>query len=178
MARRILTKQDVLAHASYGRIEVGPDDIVTPAALEAARRAAVEIVQGAGAPVLPGAALLEAGTRAPGPALARLAAAARSSPPPGAGEDGENEVILTCVGRNRPGVLAEITARVAASHGNILNISQRIVENYFFAILVIDASGLVTDFNTFKTDLEGLSSEGDYRLAVQHGRVFQAMHRI
>ena len=173
MSRRVVTKEDVIAAAKSGVLEVGPDDYVTEAALEASTRENVRIVRAAPHSVPPVAARGE-GARAPAPAFDHFApgAAALSA------TDGSPAAIVTAVGKNRAFVLAEITTKIGELNGDIYDISQRIISGYFSTILVVDIGRVSTDFAGFKQALEALSREGDYKIVVQHERIFRAMHRI
>ena len=154
MTRTIVTKADVKA-AKGGALEVSPDAVVTEAARELAERIgitiSVEQVHAAALPTPPGAP-----TAAPAPV---------------------NRCLVTAVGRNRPRILAEITQRIGELDGNILDLSQRIVDVYFSTILIVDLEA-VESFGSFKAELEALSRAGDYKVLVQHERIFQAMHRL
>ena len=92
--------------------------------------------------------------------------------------DISDEVIVTAVGINRPGVLAEVTGAIAACRGNIMDISQKMLRDYFNLIMLVDLGGARVDFAGFKEKLEGLGSDKGYEIAVRHSEVFQYMHRI
>lgn len=174
MSRRVVTKEDI-ASARGGVLEVGPDDLVTAAALEAATRAAVQIVRkGESAPAAPA----RPETKAPVPAAPRESAPWDSFGSGTAAQDGRTTAIVTAVGRNRPFVLAEISTKIGELNGDIADISQRIVGGYFSTIFIVDIGRISTDFAGFKGAVEGLSKTDDYKIVVQHERVFRAMHRI
>jgi ACT domain-containing protein len=174
MSRRVVTKEDI-ASAKQGVLEVGADDLVTAAALEAATRAAVQIVR------RPEAPSAKPASAAPAPA-AVVAQAPWDSFTAGtaaiSATDGRPAAIVTAVGKNRPFVLAEITTKIGELNGDIFDISQRIVSGYFSTIFVVDIGRISTDFAGFKSAVEGLSKAEDYKIVVQHERVFRAMHRI
>ncbi|MBI4878909.1 MAG: ACT domain-containing protein [Planctomycetes bacterium] len=90
----------------------------------------------------------------------------------------EHMVVVTAVGRNRPRVLAELATAIADAGGDIREISQRIIDDYFHTILTVDASGMKQSFQEAKARIEGLSREGDYKVQVQHEKVFKYMHRV
>jgi ACT domain-containing protein len=100
------------------------------------------------------------------------------SPVPGAPTPSGTSVIVSAVGRNRTRILSEIATGIADCDGDIQDISQRIIGDYFSMIIIVDISRIKTDFATFKKNLEELGREGDYKLTVQHETVFQSMHRI
>jgi ACT domain-containing protein len=162
MARRFITREDVLNEARDGLLEVDADDIITAAAEEIAARKGIRVERRAAATPL----------ATPGPERAPVHAAAPMS------AKLAPHVIVSAVGRNRGRVLAEITTRIADLEGSILDISQSIVKGYFSTLLIVDISNIGSDFKVFKDKLESLSKDGDYRLIVQHEETFRAMHRI
>ncbi len=90
----------------------------------------------------------------------------------------EHMLVVTAVGKNRPRVLAELATAIADAGGDIREISQRIIDDYFHTILTVDASGMKASFQEAKAAIEGLSREGDYKVQVQHEKVFKYMHRV
>jgi ACT domain-containing protein len=86
-------------------------------------------------------------------------------------------VIVTAVGRNRAGVLAEITGVIAAAGGGIRDVSQRMVDEYFHLLLVVELAP-ACDFNALKQQLECMGGTDDYVVRVMHDRVFRFMHRV
>lgn len=86
-------------------------------------------------------------------------------------------IVLSVVGLNRPGVLAELTATIAKMGGNIWDIGQRIIGNYFSTLMMVEIQSH-EHFAQFKEVLESLGKEGDYKVIVQNERVFQQMHRV
>lgn len=155
--KRIVTREDIEAARDSGRpLAVGSDDVVTEAARDLASRLGVRIeVVGVG----------EAGSSRPtvGEVLA--------------GDPPHERAVVSAVGRNRRGILAELTGQISTLGGNVEDISQRIVSGYFSAIFMVGLEE-VDEFATFKSGLEALSVPGDYKVVVQHERIFQAMHRI
>ena len=89
------------------------------------------------------------------------------------------EIIVTVVGKNRAGVLSELTSVVARLNGNIMDLSQKIAKgNYFNLIMIIDTSKSRASFKTFKERLEFLGETKGYKVIVQHQKIFQAIHRV
>lgn len=167
MTRRFLTSEDV-RHAAGGEIVVDEATVVTPQALEAAAAAGVLIRTASGA-----------WTEPPpdrGPDV-HTPAALPHLPEPEDNPSLESTAIVTAVGRNRPGVLAEITAAIAELGGNVHDVSQRVIEGYFHMILTVEMTG-GGDFGGLKTHLECLGSPDDFAVRVMHERVFRFMHRV
>ena len=171
MARRFLTAEDV--HRLGGPvIEVDAATIVTPQAQEAAASMGVAIQTSSGGAARPW-------TPPPpdrGPDAERALQSLSRLPEP-SGDSSSNGVIVTVVGRNRPGVLAEITAHLAALGCNVHKVSQEIVDGYFHLILTIELAGGGT-FEALKADIECLGGPDDFVARAMHERVFRFMHRI
>ena len=90
----------------------------------------------------------------------------------------QNIVIITVVGKNRPGVLSEVTTAIARAKGNIMDISQKMLEDYFNLIMIVDIGEADVGFAIFKDRLEKLGEDKGYKLSVQHEKVFHYMHRV
>jgi ACT domain-containing protein len=170
MPRRFLTAEDV-RRAGGGEIVVDESTVVTPHALEAARAAGVTIRTASGAwrePAPdrgPDAGGAEAGVHRP-PHLPEPPADTQSP-----------TVIVTAVGRNRPGVLAQITTAIAELGGNVHDVTQRIVADYFHIVLVVELAGS-GNFPDLKTRLECMGGPEDFAVNVMHERAFRFMHRV
>ena len=108
------------------------------------------------------------------------AAAPPPRPAPSAGRDGRGgagaRVVVTAYGRDTPGVLAAITAELAASGANLLDVSQKILQGYFTVVLVadLDADG---DLGAARDRLQARGEAFGARVLLQHEDLFQAMHR-
>ena len=170
MARRFLTAEDV-QRAGRAEIVVDEETIVTPQALEAAAAAGALIRTASGPYVEP----------APdrGPDAGRVPTVLPNLPEADeSGAEGEGTgVVITVVGRNRPGILAEVTGALAALGANVDNISQKMVEGYFHLVLTVRAAP-GRAFDELKEAMERLGGADDYVVRVMHERVFRFMHRV
>jgi ACT domain-containing protein len=168
--RRFLTAEDVRRLAATTReIVLDEDTLATPQALEAAAGLAIVVRSG------PSAAYREP-VPDRGPDAERAMRSLPKLPEP-KDEEPLTGVVITAVGKNRPGVLAEITATLAQTGGNIHDISQKMIEGYFHMVLSVElAPG--TSFGPLKTAMECLGGPDDYVVRVMHERVFRFMHRI
>ena len=166
MARRFITVDD-LVRLNAREVLLDSDTVVTPQALDHARAKGIVLRTSAGAYTEP----------APdrGPDAERAARTLPHLPEPDA-ELGPG-IVVTAVGRNRPGVLAEITNAVATSKGSVLDISQKMIADYFHLVLTVELPQ-GADFAEVKRCLECLGGQDDYVVRVMHERVFRFMHRI
>ncbi len=170
MARRFLTAEDV-RRSKGAEIVVDDDTVVTPQALEVAQAAGITVRTGAWAYTEP--------TPDRGPDAQRAALHLPQMPEP-TGDDGmpiDTGVIVTAVGRNHPGVLAEITGAAGSFGVDVHDISQKAVDGYFHLILTVQMLGSGS-FHDFKQCMECLGGPEDYAVRVMHQRVFSFMHRV
>jgi ACT domain-containing protein len=172
MTRRFLTAEDVrrLIQNGGGELVIDAETVVTPQAQEAASAAGVKITSGAGG-------AWQAPQPDRGPDAKRAMETLSNLPEPEGGSDDGRGVIISVVGKNRSGVLAEITAHLATLGCNIHKVSQEIVEGYFHLILTVELDGSST-FGTLKESIECLGGEGDFVARAMHERVFRFMHRV
>jgi len=168
MARRFLTAEDV-RRANAAEIVVAEGTVVTPQALEAAEAAGIAITTGAGAWKEP--------PPDRGPDAEAMPQRLPHLPEPRDVPELESTAIVTAVGKNHPGVLAAITAKVAELKGNVNDVSQRVLSGYFHMILTVELDPS-TSFDSFKTALECLSSPEDFAVRVMNERIFRFMHRV
>ena len=67
--------------------------------------------------------------------------------------------IITVVGKDNVGIIAKVTAYIADTNMNVLNISQTIVNGYFNMIAIVDATDMNKDMVTVAAELEKLGNE-------------------
>ena len=89
---------------------------------------------------------------------------------------GGPRVVVTAYGRDTPGVLAAITAELAASGANLLDVSQKILQGYFTVVLVADLDA-DADLGSARDRLQARGESFGARVLLQHEDLFQAMHR-
>ena len=169
MAPRFLTVED-LRRLNAREVVVDSDTIVTPQALEHARSSGITIKSGATEYVEP--------TPNRGPDAERAMRTLPHLPEPVDENAGVGHgVVVTAVGKNRPGVLAEITTALASANASVLDISQKMVEGYFHLVLMVELEPGAS-FAQLKQCVECLGGQDDYVARVMHERVFRFMHRI
>lgn len=85
------------------------------------------------------------------------------------------KAILTVIGKDRVGIIASISGRLAEYDVNILDITQTILHDYFTMVMVIDLS-------KSKYDILGLqnafSDITDLEIRIQSEEIFNSMHRL
>lgn len=167
---RFLTSEDV-RRANSRVIEVDESTIVTPQAQDTARESGIVIRTRSGAWTEP------APSRGPDAAQAQRSLPHLPEPPPEGELDSFTGVVVTAAGRNRPGVLSELTGALAGAKANVLDISQKVVEGYFHIVLMVELPPGAA-FAQLKGTLECMGGPDDYVVRVMHERVFRFMHRV
>ncbi len=88
------------------------------------------------------------------------------------------KAVITVVGRDSVGIIAKVSAVCSEHHANIVDISQRVLSEYFAMILVVDIDGLDVPFTSFVDVLSELGKNNGLDVRTMHEDVFNSMHRI
>jgi ACT domain-containing protein len=86
--------------------------------------------------------------------------------------------IVTVIGKDRVGIIADVCARLAGAGVNILDISQTILEGCFTMIMLVDLAGCATPFAELAEELARSGEAMNLSIRVQREDIFEAMHRI
>lgn len=87
-------------------------------------------------------------------------------------------IIITAFGKNRVGILAKMTEVLAKNNCDILDLTQKLMQDFFTIMLLVDISNSPNSFEQIKTDLIQAGETLDLKVVVQHEEIFNAMHRI
>lgn len=90
----------------------------------------------------------------------------------------EGKVIVTAFGKNQPGILFQITKALFELNFDIQDVSQKIVQDFFTLIIIVDISKSAGDFNQLKTRLTQTGEQLGVRVFVQHEDIFKSMYRV
>ena len=89
-----------------------------------------------------------------------------------------NRIIVTVVGHDRTGIIAE-TSRVLADAGvNIVDISQTLLGEFFVMILLADLTHAGVGLDALKGLLNAKAAQLGLKIDAQHEDVFKFMHRV
>ena len=89
-----------------------------------------------------------------------------------------NRIIIAAFGHNRPGVVAALTSVLAENKGNIEDISQKIMQEFFSMIMIVDISACPLDFQSLSDKIKATEAQLGYKVYVMHEDIFRYMHRI
>ncbi len=93
-------------------------------------------------------------------------------------EENGDRVIISVVGLNRPGIVAAVSAILAEHSCNILDISQKLMQEFFTMILVVDISTGETSFGQLRDEFSALGERMGIKVYAQHEDVFRAINRL
>ena len=86
--------------------------------------------------------------------------------------------IVTVIGKDRVGIIANVCTLLADNGVNILDISQTILQDYFTMIMLVDTSGCSMSFVDLSSSLKSRGDEQALSIRIQREDIFEAMHRI
>lgn len=86
--------------------------------------------------------------------------------------------IVTVIGKDQVGIIADVCARLSSHNINVLDISQTILQQYFTMIMLVDVSGCNISFDELARQLEKAGEERNLSIRIQREDIFNSMHRI
>jgi ACT domain-containing protein len=92
-------------------------------------------------------------------------------------EAASNLAVITVEGMDKPGIIAAVASEVAASRGNITDLSQTILAGVFVMVMVVDMSG-TEGYEALSSGLGRVGKDVGVDISVRLYSVFEAMHRI
>ncbi|MBM4176123.1 MAG: ACT domain-containing protein [Ignavibacteria bacterium] len=87
-------------------------------------------------------------------------------------------VIITSYGINQPGVVSKISSVLSANDCDIQDITQKILQEFFTMIMIVDISNTKKSFKEISGLLEEVAAELNIKIFIQHEDVFRYMHRL
>ncbi len=88
------------------------------------------------------------------------------------------KAIVTVIGKDTVGIIADVCSLLAAQGVNVLDISQTVMQEYFTMIMLVDASKCATSFVELSEKLKAHGTERGLVIRIQREDIFNAMHRI
>ncbi|HEY2899818.1 MAG TPA: ACT domain-containing protein [Polyangia bacterium] len=86
--------------------------------------------------------------------------------------------VVTTTGKNQRGIVAKIAQAIADAGGDIVDISQTLVGEYFSMIILVDMADLAVSFAEFKARLTGAVRSLGAECVVMHEEVVAALQRV
>ena len=91
----------------------------------------------------------------------------------------ESRVVVTVIGPDRVGIVADVAGLLSKQNVNILDINQKVMGGDIFAMTMLtDITKATIDFGNLKKVLEEKGKELGLKIHAQHEEIFKYMHRI
>ena len=88
------------------------------------------------------------------------------------------KAIVTVVGKDRVGIIANVCTALAGFNVNVLDISQTVMQGYFTMMMATDVSASTVPMAQLASELEKVGKDMGLSIRVQREDIFEAMHRI
>lgn len=86
--------------------------------------------------------------------------------------------IVTVIGKDTVGIIANVCSLLAEKDVNILDISQTVMQEYFTMIMLVDLTDCPLSFDALSRHLQDKGAERALSVHIQRQDIFDAMHRI
>jgi len=86
--------------------------------------------------------------------------------------------IVTVVGKDRVGIIAEVCVKLAEYQVNVLDISQTVMQGYFTMMMAVDVAACTVPLAELCRIMDAKGQEMGLNIRVQRQDIFEAMHRI
>jgi ACT domain-containing protein len=92
--------------------------------------------------------------------------------------DGPSRAVVTASGKNTKGVVAAVSKVIADASGDIQDMSQTIVSDFFTLIMVVALDELNMPFSQMKEALKSAGEQLGFHIVVMHEDVMRALQRV
>ncbi len=86
--------------------------------------------------------------------------------------------IVTVTGADRVGIVARLATVMAKANVNIVDINQKIMEDYFVMTMAVDIGRASVDMGQLRKRLDQVGKQMALKIMIQDENIFKAMHRI
>ncbi len=87
------------------------------------------------------------------------------------------KAILTVVGKDKVGIIAGVSQKLAELNINIQDVSQTIMEDYFTMMMMLQMQP-EADLEAIKQALSQVENTLSVKISIQNEEIFNAMHKL
>ncbi|WP_336145843.1 ACT domain-containing protein [Enterococcus faecalis] len=87
------------------------------------------------------------------------------------------KAILTVVGKDKVGIIAGVSQKLAELNINILDVSQTIMEDYFTMMMMLQMQP-EADLEAIKQALSQVENTLSVKISIQNEEIFNEMHKL
>ena len=86
--------------------------------------------------------------------------------------------IISVFGKDKIGILAEVSTKCSECNANVIDVKQTIINEYFAMFMIANIDELNIEFNEFVDLLVQVGSNKNLDIHVMHEDIFNLMHKI
>ena len=92
---------------------------------------------------------------------------------------GQSQIcIITITGKDRVGIIANIANAMAKANVNIVDVNQKIMENYFVMTMAVDIAKSAISIPQIHKRLDKIADQMKLKITFQDEIIFKMMHRV
>ena len=88
------------------------------------------------------------------------------------------KAVVTVVGKDRVGIIANVCVELANYNVNVLDISQTVMQGYFTMMMVVDTENSTVSLAELAKLTEEKGKDMGLSIRLQRADIFKAMHRV
>lgn len=93
-------------------------------------------------------------------------------------KNAKNLAVVLVIGKDRSGIVAQISDFLWKEEINIEDISQKIMQGIFVMTMLVDLSSARSDLGILAQKFDKLGENIGLSIQIQHYQIFEAMHRV
>jgi ACT domain-containing protein len=93
-------------------------------------------------------------------------------------QEKSNRVIVTVIGVDKVGIIANVSNLLAEANANIVDISQTTLREFFTMIMMVDLDKANVSFDELRKRLNAKGDAMGLKIDAQHEDIFKFMHRV
>jgi len=86
--------------------------------------------------------------------------------------------IVTVTGVDRVGIIAKLATAMAKANINIVDVNQKIMEDYFVMTMAADITNASIGMDKIRKKLDEIGRDMSLSITIQDENIFKAMHRV
>lgn len=86
--------------------------------------------------------------------------------------------VLTVIGKDKVGIIAGVSQKLATLNINILDVSQTIMDSYFTMMMVLEISKEKNNLEEIRSELNELGESLGVKISIQNEEIFNVMHKL
>ena len=88
------------------------------------------------------------------------------------------KAIITVIGKDAVGILAKVSDGCAKSSVNIVEVTQRVLQDMFAMIMLVEIDKSTVGFDELSKKLDEVGDKTNTKIHIMHEDIFNSMHKI